>query len=304
MMKILRYFFNTRYIVAAVQESALIFMTESWKHALDAKKVVGIVSIDLSGAFDNVCHELLLMKLSVYGMGESSIELMKNYLNERKICVRLHGKSYDQLYTMQKGIPQGSQWGPLIWNVFLNNLLLLISSCDAHIVAYADDITIWIDGETVSNVQDKLSTVLSLAIDWLRQNKLCINQAKTQCMGLGNHSEQLQFHVNGESLPSQDSIKLLGVTIDRSFLYDFHIRKTIRTIAWKLCGINRLRKFVGRKTRWRLIETCILPHFDYASPLLIFASRTSKRKLEAMYERCFELRRWTIVPLYQNFRPP
>ena len=77
-----------------------------------------------------------------------------------------------------------------------------------------------------------------------------------------------------------------GVTIDNKFQYDEHIKSITRTIAWKLCGITRIKRWVNLKTRWRLIQTYILPHFDYVSSILIFSSATSRRRLEGMYGKC------------------
>ena len=123
-------------------ETALLYLVESWKSAIEARKTVGIMSLDLTAAFDCIPHGSLLIKLGAYGMSDSSLKLMKSYLSSRHNCIRLHGKQSDQWFEVLKGIPQGSQWGPLIWNVYLNDLLPMIRSYGAEVIAYADDITV------------------------------------------------------------------------------------------------------------------------------------------------------------------
>lgn len=64
-------------------------MTESWKYTIYSRKNIAIVSLDLSGAFDNVFHDQ--KKLSAYGMESSALQLIRSYLHERRSCNRLSG---------------------------------------------------------------------------------------------------------------------------------------------------------------------------------------------------------------------
>ena len=90
--------------------SALLKLTDDWRQALDNKKDVAVVAIDLSKAFDSICHSLLLAKLKAYGVHDSAIKLIQSYLSGRFQRVKCNGKVSDWL-PLRCGVPQGSLLG-------------------------------------------------------------------------------------------------------------------------------------------------------------------------------------------------
>ena len=94
---------------------------EDWKQALDYEKYVAAILMDLSKAFDCLPHGLLLLKLKYYGLSENALKLMESYLSNRKQCVKLAGFKSDYQYIL-KGVPHGSILGPVLFNLFLNDI--------------------------------------------------------------------------------------------------------------------------------------------------------------------------------------
>ena len=92
----------------------------------------------LSKAFDCLYHKLLIAKLSAYGFSVSALRLIHSYLNERKQRVKTNG-SFSTWRETTIGVPQGSVLGPLLLNIYLNNLFMVVK--DAQICNYACDTT-------------------------------------------------------------------------------------------------------------------------------------------------------------------
>ena len=148
--------------------------------------------------------------------------------------------------------------------------------------------TVWVADNSALAVQNKLNTTIPAILRWFKENSLIPNAQKFQCMSLGAESDQLKFKVDNEELPNLNCIKLLGVKVDSDFSFKNQVKDVSRIVAWKLSGINRLKRFTTRAMRWRLIQTYIIPQFDYASLVLLFLSNSQKRKLENMYRRCLQ----------------
>ena len=87
-------------------QSTLLRIIEDWKQALDDKKYVAAILMDLSKAFDCLPHDLLLLKLKYYGLSDNALKLMESYLTNRKQCVKL-GSTKSDFESILKGVPQG-----------------------------------------------------------------------------------------------------------------------------------------------------------------------------------------------------
>ena len=105
--------------------------------------LTGAIFIDLTEAFDMVDHYLLLDTLHAIGLSDSSLLWFNSYFHHIYQCVSLYGTQSD-LMLMEKGIPQGSSLGPLLFSIFINDLSQACHECQIHL--YADDshLHLWI----------------------------------------------------------------------------------------------------------------------------------------------------------------
>ena len=96
----------------------------------------GALLTDLSKAFDCISHELLIAKLHAYGLGLDSVRYIFDYLNNRKQRTKIN-QNYSSWSDIFTGVPQGSILGPLLFNIYICDLLFCVD--DEKIASYADD---------------------------------------------------------------------------------------------------------------------------------------------------------------------
>ena len=99
-------------------------MLETWKTSVDNSKVFGALLTDLSKAFDCPDHELLTAKLDAYGFYLSALQLINDYLSNRKQRTKTEN-TYSTWLNLIFGVLQGSILAPLLFNVFVADLFLL-----------------------------------------------------------------------------------------------------------------------------------------------------------------------------------
>ena len=103
----------------------LIKMIEGWRKCLSGHKIVAARLIDLNKAFDCLPYRLFLAKLSAHGLSNDNCNLLMSYLSERK--QRKHSRS--SWSEIIKGVPRGSVASPLLFNVFINDIFMLLKMC-------------------------------------------------------------------------------------------------------------------------------------------------------------------------------
>ena len=266
-------------------ETTIIRLTEEWKLAMDNKQVVGILSTDMSKAFDSLQPSLLIYKLKAYGFSEQALCLMRSYFTNRQNQVKLNSV-VSEWKDMRRGCPQGSSFGPLLWNIFQNDLTYQIT--DANISMYADDDQIYVIAESISQVEQTLRNEGVVISRWYNENYLKGNHKKYGAMILCNRDTEaaaINITIDGENVESKLSLKLLGLTLDSRLNYSSHISDICKKAGSKVGVLNRLKKLVPTHAFLQLYKAGVLPNLTYCHMVWHFCRASDTKKLERVQER-------------------
>ena len=131
---------------------------------------------------DCLPHNILLDKLSTYGVSSHSVSLLKSYLSNRKQQIKVNSVLSDWA-DIQKGVPQGSILGPLLFNVFINDIFYFIKHSSLY--NYADDNTLSFSSPDYDILISTLEAESQVLIDWFKDNKMQANPDKFQVLAVG-----------------------------------------------------------------------------------------------------------------------
>ena len=142
---------------------------------LDEKGFGGALLMDLSKAFDTLDHELLIAKLSAYGFNNESLKLIRSYLTNRWQRTKIN-KSFSKWTELLQGVPQGSVLGPLLFNIYLNDLFFLVDYTE--VCNFADDTTFFACDKDLGSLINRLEHNSFLAIEWCQNSCIKLNKDK------------------------------------------------------------------------------------------------------------------------------
>ena len=277
-------------------DHALITLTESIRSSIDKGDICLLVSLDLSKAFDSVNHTILLHKLSQYGIDQS---WFANYLFGRTQFVRGCNDRGDVL----SGVPQGSVLGPMLFNLFVNDLPTVAGDL-CSLVQYADDTQVMVSGppQDISVITTRIQVVLRRLSEWFSRNRLSLNVNKSQVIVFGSKATLRRVNLKSvdicdTTVQIKSSIVNLGVTIDSSLTWSKHINTVIGKCIGMLIRLSLLRQIMPIKTIVLLINTLVLPHLRFCitvwgscnltqgkrvSKVLKFARRIAGREVKSL----------------------
>jgi hypothetical protein len=270
---------------------AIMDMYDKISAAMNRNEYSVGVFIDLSKAFDTLDHDILLKKLENYGLRGVPNKWFQNYLHNRKQYVFLSNCS-SSMKSINYGVPQGSILGPLLFILYINDIV----NCSSVLkfVLFADDTNLFHSDMNVWDLMSTLNCELMKLSNWFKANKLSLNISKTNYIIFGRKkiaqsATPLQLCIDGKILERVESTKFLGVMIDGKLNWSKHINHVSLKISKSLGIIGRLRNALPLHVLLTLYYTLIFPYLSYCNIIWGYASATLLRQLIVLQKRAVRI---------------
>lgn len=270
--------------------SLLLSLTENVRHNINNRRISTLVSLDLSKAFDTVNHNVLTEKLSSkFGFSSTACKLMHSYITDRAQYVGLKGQN-SSIRRCTSGVPQGSVLGPLLFLMYVNDIVEFIGTSQCKTFLFADDINLLFTGEKqfLDCHEETINYILSLASDWAVINKLGFNPDKTKALVFGSVDNPLNcisISFNGVRVQLVDKMKCLGVTLDSSLTFECHISAVASRVGMTLRSLYGLDCYLPLNVKIKLAHSLLMTHIVYCLDVYSGTSKTNLKRLRLIYNR-------------------
>jgi len=208
-------------------ETSLIHTTDVFLKGIDDKKLTACVLLDMSKGFDSVDHQILLRELQEVGASTSMLQWFNSYLTNRCQVVRIHSAVSDPLLD-ERGVPQGSILGPLLFSIYVNDLPEAPRNCSTE--CYVDDTKLFVSFHSQDSrlIVEGMNEDLLRVRNWCFRNQLPLNPDKTKLIVFGSRQRTSKLHEFRLSLLEKDifpvqSAKDLGVILDPKLSFEIVI---------------------------------------------------------------------------------
>ena len=224
--------------------------------------VIDSVYMDFAKAFDTVPHKRLMAKLRTYGIRGNILNWISAFLSQRTQVVVVNGEKSTLGYILS-GIPQGSVLGPILFVIYIDDILEKVCSDG---LLFADDTKIFkciISREDALALQADIQTLEQWSDTWL----LKFNPNKCHVLTLGkfeNIRHTHRYSIYGNELEHVSEEKDLGVTIDSELSFENHILEKIKKANSLMGLIRRSFSYLSCNLFKKLYTTFVRPHLEYA----------------------------------------
>jgi len=267
--------------------TALVQVSEDIRSSIDKNQVVFLGLLDFTKAFLNVDHYLMLVKLlNEYNFSTPALRLIQSYLMNRQQAVCIGGRVSSFSY-INKGVPQGSILGPLLFALYINDLPQYLSRAKVHL--YADDVQIYLncDKDKTDSCAIEFNSELSAIKNWADSNKLTLNPSKCKCIVISKRGIDAtsvpDILIGNEAIEKAKTAKNLGIIFNNRLTFEDHIRNAIGKTYGMLRCLWFSQSFTPKHIRVLLVKSYIVPFLLYNCELYVNMDCLTKHKLKVCF---------------------
>ena len=261
-------------------ELAILKITNDVLHGMDLQCVTPLVAIDLSAAFNTVNHSIMLLVLEHrFSITNNALKWFHEYLCDRSIVVEINGMILSEL-ALPFLVLQGSCASLVLFNLYISTLYQTLQDqgSGAEVIRYADDTSAYKSYPADSSAKESV-TVTGLELDieltkqWMAENRLNLNDTKTEYIVFGNYNQLAKCHHHGikigeETIHKSNKIRLLGVHLDMQVTVKEHIKLKSAKVAYNVHIIYELCKVLSKDTTKSLVYAVVSSHMDCCNSVM------------------------------------
>nr|CAH7760650.1 unnamed protein product [Callosobruchus chinensis] len=248
--------------------TALLQVSDEIIRGLDKNQASALVLLDFSKAFDTINHSLLLAKCRYYGLHDTAIQFLSNYLNNRKQKVSLDHVA-SKLEPVISGVPQGSTLGPLLFLIYVSDLGKAVAN--SKIIQYADDTQLYVSFEpqNYASVVTDLNKDISSIVNYAEKNSLKLNANKSQALLFSSRNCYKRIQDNSQILVKDTPISILehaknlGVIFDKDLRFRQHISVVVKNCFAVLKLLLANRSVMSYKLKKLICESLVISKLTY-----------------------------------------
>lgn len=270
-------------------ETALLKITSDIFRAFDSGEICLLSFLDLSAAFDTVDHASLLKKLELcHGFSGSVLSWLTSFICDRSMSVSVKGVISSPT-PVTCGVPQGSVLGPLLFILYVSDIVQLVESHNLNIHLFADDVQVF--GSCAPAESSELSIRLSLCLDsviaWFKEHRLLLNPDKSEVMWCSSKPRKKSLphdsvRVGSSTIAPSASVRVLGVILDSHLSFEAHISRCVSSCFSALRQIRSIKRSISLPLVVTVINSLVLSRLDYCVSLFNGVSKTQLRRLQSV----------------------
>lgn len=270
---------------------ALLRLVEEVTHGFNHNRVTVAAFLDVEKAFDRVWHVGLVYKLTKMKIPDCYVRLISNYLSGRVFRVAINGTLSDSK-EIRAGVPQGSIIGPILYTLYTKDLP---RNDQTKFGCFADDTVIYSQSWSPNLAKTRVQNSLTVLQDWLTKWRIKINTTKSEAIEHRRGGKQVNdthLTIFNEPIEWKESVKYLGVTLDRKLIWKAHIENQRKKAYGRLCQLypilNRESK-LSQKSGVTIFKALLRPVLLYAAPIWGTAAKSHLNHMQIFQNKVLRI---------------